>query len=248
MNKTPQEDDWLARMRRADKGKGTVGKAAVCAQGGRSGLDEASTESSASQQSGGGAMSAFLWPALRLLGVLTLMTGVVYPLMVTLAARAVFPAQAGGSLLRHNGVVVGSALLAQSFTNPACFWPRPSAAELDTVPSGASNKGPTSEELRSTVMQRATRFRNAHGLGPGAWIPSEMVFASGSGLDPHISPRNAEIQTARVAKACALSEAKVRDLVQQNTGAAALGLLGEPVVNVLTLNLALKRLESAQER
>lgn len=191
-------------------------------------------------------MNTVLMPALRLLGVLTLMTGVAYPLIVTLAARAVFPGQSEGSLVRRSGAVVGSALLAQSFTNDACFWPRPSAADYRTVPSGASNQGPTAGDLRTVVMQRASEFRKAHGLGPQTRVPPEMVFASGSGLDPHISPEAARLQIERVARARHLSPRQTQRLaawVERCVERPQLGFLGEPRVNILLLNLGLGTLE-----
>lgn len=191
-------------------------------------------------------MRVLLWPALRLLGVLTLMTGVVYPLIVTLTARAVFPDQAGGSILTRNGTVVGSVLLAQSFTNTAWFWPRPSGADFATVPSGASNKGPTAEELKAAVGQRAAAFRAAHGLGPEARVPSEMLFASGSGLDPHMSPEAARLQIERVAEARHLTgqqKERLAGLVERLVEGPQLGFLGEPRMNILLLNLALEKLE-----
>ena len=188
--------------------------------------------------------STFL-PALRLLLFLTLLTGVAYPLAVTGIARLAFRQAAGGSLVEFDGRVVGSELLAQSFTNLTMFWPRPSGGDFATVPSGASNKGPTSADLRKAVEERAVRLRQAHGLAPDAPVPAELLLASGSGLDPHISPAAARFQIERVAKARGLDaerRQRLAKLVEQVVEPPQLGFLGEPRVSVLKLNLALKEL------
>jgi potassium-transporting ATPase KdpC subunit len=184
--------------------------------------------------------------SLRLFAVLTLLTGVLYPLLITLAATFVFPRQAHGSLIAVNGKTVGSDLLAQNFTNAAYFWPRPSAADYATAPSGASNKGPTATDLKSHVTARATAFRKANGLQPDAPVPSDMLFASGSGLDPHISPDAARLQIKRVAQVRKLSPEQTQrlaTLVEHSIESPQLGFLGEPRVNVLELNLALDSLQ-----
>lgn len=184
--------------------------------------------------------------ALRMLLGLTLLTGILYPLIITFAARAVFPRQATGSLITRSGKLVGSALLAQKSTNDAYFWPRPSAANYATVPSGASNKGPTSADLKTSVTDRTIAFRTAHDLAADETVPSDMLFASGSGLDPHVSPEAARLQIERVANARGFtSEQKQRlaALVEQSIEPPQLGFLGKPRVNILLLNLALDKLK-----
>jgi K+-transporting ATPase ATPase C chain len=184
--------------------------------------------------------------SLRMLAVLTVLTGVIYPLLVMLAANGLFSRQANGSLITVNGKVVGSKLLAQRFADPVYFWPRPSAGDngtnYATVPSSASNKGPTAADLKSNVTVRATAFRAAHGLPPDAAVPADMLFASGSGLDPHISPAAARLQIDRVAGARKFSDVDKQRLtafVEQSIERPQLGFLGEPRVNVFTLNVAL---------
>jgi K+-transporting ATPase ATPase C chain len=158
-------------------------------------------------------------------------------------AKIIFPFQTYGSLLvDKSGAVRGSALLAQNFTGAGFFHPRPSAAGsngYDPTSSGGSNLGPTSSNLVGTITQRISDYRTQNGLATNAPVPADAVTASGSGLDPHISVANAALQISRVAKARGLSEERVRKLVQQNTHGPDLGFLGEPSVNVLTLNLAL---------
>lgn len=184
-----------------------------------------------------------LRPALVMLALLTLLTGVVYPLVVTGIAQLIFPVQANGSLLGDPDQPTGSALLGQANDDSRYFWPRPSATGYTTLPSGASNLAPTSATLAEQAMQRANDFRAAHGLPTGVKVPVEMRFASGSGLDPHISPDAARMQAGRVADARGLNEAQVLDLVDAHVEGPQLGILGEPRVNVLLLNLALDRLQ-----
>ena len=165
-----------------------------------------------------------------------------YPLVVYGVAQVFFHDQANGSLIvDKNGTVHGSKLLGQQFTGDKYFQSRPSAAGngYDATSSGGSNLGPTSTNLATTVAQRITDYRTGNGLATNAPVPADAVNASGSGLDPHISLRNAEIQAPRVAKARNLSVEKVLDLVRANTDPASLGFFGEPGVNVLELNLAL---------
>ena len=169
--------------------------------------------------------------AVRVLLVLTLITGAAYPALMTLVGGALFPAQAGGSLLSRNGSTVGSALVAQQFTVPEYFHPRPSAGEYATVPSGASNQSPAAKVLREAVAER----RAALDAGSGR----EMLFASGSGLDPDISPQSALAQIPRVMKARGLDSATLEALVKASTQPRDLGFLGQERVNVLRLNLAL---------
>lgn len=182
-----------------------------------------------------------LRPALMLLVVMTVLTGFVYPLAVTGVAQLVFPWQSAGSLIERDGRVVGSALIAQNFTSPGYFHPRPSAAGAegyDAASSGASNLGPTSKQLADVVAARvaALRAENPDAQGP---IPADLVTASGGGLDPHVSPAAAAYQVPRVAKARGLSEDAVRDLVAAHTEGRQWGVFGEARVNVLALNMAL---------
>jgi len=195
-------------------------------------------------------MKSVLRPLLVLFAVLTVLTGVVYPLVVTLAAQALFPAQANGSLETVNGVVVGSSLIGQSNNDPRYFWSRPSAVNtmLGSSPeslgsSGGSNQGATSAILAQAVEERAVAFRVAHNLPADAVVPQDMLFASASGLDPHISPESARLQIERVAEARGLTADQVTALVEQFTEGPQLGLLGQPRVNVLLLNLALDKLQ-----
>jgi K+-transporting ATPase ATPase C chain len=166
-----------------------------------------------------------------------------YPLIVYGAARVLFPYQANGSLLvDKSGAVRGSALLAQNFTGAQYFHPRPSAAGangFDATSSSGSNLGPTSTNLFAAVAQRISDYRSENNLATNAPVPADAVTASGSGLDPHISVANAELQIPRVAKARGISEDSVRALVKQNTSDRDLGVFGEPRVNVMTLNFAL---------
>jgi K+-transporting ATPase ATPase C chain len=165
-----------------------------------------------------------------------------YPLVVFGISQALFRDKANGSLIvDQDGTVRGSKLLAQGFTADKYFHPRPSAAGngYDAASSGGSNLGPTSQKLSDAIKDRVAAYRKENGLSETEPVPADAVTASGSGLDPQISLRNAELQTPRVAKARGLSEEKVRELVQQNTNRRDLGVLGEPGANVLELNLAL---------
>jgi K+-transporting ATPase ATPase C chain len=189
-----------------------------------------------------------LWQSVVILVLLTAITGVLYPLAVTGIAHLAFPRQAGGSLIVKDGKPVGSELIGQQFTDPKYFWPRPSATSVtgnsavalpyNAENSGGSNLGPLNPALADNVRKQATTLRSAdptHRPAP----PVDLVTASGSGLDPDITPAGAEYQVARVAKARHLDEAAVRALVAQHTRGRQLGILGEPRVNVLELNLAL---------
>jgi K+-transporting ATPase ATPase C chain len=165
-----------------------------------------------------------------------------YPLVVFGISQALFHDKANGSLIPgKDGTVRGSKLLGQEFTGGKYFHPRPSAAGngYDAANSSGSNLGPTSQKLNDLIKDRVDAYRQGNGLNADESVPADAVTASGSGLDPHISLRNAELQTPRVAKARAVSEEKLRELIKQNTDARDLGLLGDPGVNVLTLNCAL---------
>lgn len=189
-------------------------------------------------------MKTILRPALVLFAVLTLVTGVAYPLVVTGVAQTLFPAQASGSLILRDGKPVGSALIGQNFTGPGYFWGRPSATSpmpYNAAASGGSNQGPLNPALVDAVKSRIDALRAAD-PGNTAPLPVDLVTASASGLDPHISPAAANYQVARVAQARGLSVEKVHHLVDQQTETPLLGLLGERRVNVLQLNLALEAL------
>jgi K+-transporting ATPase ATPase C chain len=177
--------------------------------------------------------------------VLALVCCGLYPLVVYGIAQVAFPYRANGSLIvGKDGTVRGSELLGQNFTEAKYFHPRPSAAGngYDAANSSGSNLGPTSQKLNDALKDRIAAYRPENGLKETDTIPADAVTASGSGLDPHISLRSAELQTQRVAKARKLGADKVRELIKQNTDAADLGILGEPGVNVMKLNLALDNL------
>jgi K+-transporting ATPase ATPase C chain len=180
-------------------------------------------------------------PAFRTTLVLTVLTGLIYPGVVTALCQLVFPDKANGSLVKVNGQVVGSSLIGQNFTKPEYFHPRPSAAGTDgydATASTGSNYGPTNQKLIDRVTASVEKFRkeNPDHAGP---LPADLVTASGSGLDPHISPASAEVQAARIAQARGISLQQVRQLIEESTEGRTLGVLGEPRVNVLLLNLAL---------
>ncbi len=186
-------------------------------------------------------MLAHVRAAIVSLALFTLVTGVVYPVLVTVVAQLVFPHQANGSLIVKDGKAVGSALVGQPFDDPKYFWSRPSATSpfgYNAGSSAGSNLSPTNADLIKTVQCRVDALRAAD-PGNTAPVPVDLVTASGSGLDPHISPAAALYQVERVAKARKMRPADVRTLVERHTEGRQLGVLGEPRVNVLALNLAL---------
>jgi len=180
------------------------------------------------------------WPAVRMTLVLTILTGMLYPALVTGIAQAIFHKQANGSLIEMNGKVIGSELIGQKFSKPKYFQGRPSAAGdgYDAANSGATNFGPTNQKLADRIKADVEKFRkeNPEFSGP---IPADLLTSSASGLDPDLSPASAAAQISRVAKARGIAPAHIRELVERNTEARQLGFLGEPRVNVLKLNLAL---------
>jgi len=185
-----------------------------------------------------------LLPALRITLVLTVLTGLLYPGVVTGLCQLLFPQQANGSLITQNGRVIGSSLIGQNFARPEYFQPRPSAAGsdgYDPTASSGSNYGPTSQKLTDRVKASVEKFRkeNPDYSGP---LPADLVTASGSGLDPDLSPASAEVQAPRIAKARGVPVDQVQQLISRFTEDRDLGFLGEPRVNVLRLNLALDQL------
>jgi potassium-transporting ATPase KdpC subunit len=179
-----------------------------------------------------------LKPALLMTLMLCVLTGVIYPGLVTGLARVLFPRQADGSLVTVHGRVVGSALIGQAFTRPEYFHPRPSAAGYDPLASGGTNKGPTDAKLADTLIAQAIDSAIANNGAKKGEIPSDMVTASASGLDPHISPANAFLQVARVARARHADPAAVHTLLDRHVEGRQFGFFGESRVNVLLLNLA----------
>jgi K+-transporting ATPase ATPase C chain len=189
-------------------------------------------------------VNSIVRPSIVLFIALTLVTGVAYPLVVTGIAKAAFPSQAGGSLIEKDGKAVGSALIGQSFSDPKNFWGRPSATSPmadNAANSSGSNQGPLNPALLDAVKARVAALKAADPANTQP-IPVDLVTASASGVDPHISVAAAEYQAARVALARHLQVAQVQDMVQRNTEPQRFGFLGEPRVNVLKLNLALASL------
>ncbi len=186
-------------------------------------------------------MLTLLRPAAVVFALLTLLTGVAYPLLVTGAAQLVFPEQANGSLLRRDGEIVGSALIGQHFDDPGYLWGRPSATgafAYDASASTGTNQGPLSPALHEAVASRVASLRAASPTSTDP-VPIDLVTASGSGLDPHVSPAAAYSQVARVARARGVEDARVQAIVDAHVEGPTLDLLGAPRVNVLLVNLAL---------
>jgi len=180
--------------------------------------------------------------AIRMLMIMTVVLGVIYPLGMTAFAQMIFPAQANGSLIYKEGNLVGAKLIGQNFTDERYFHGRPSAAGddgYDAASSAGSNLGPTSKKLLSGIDERAKVLRQDNDLAEDAIVPSDLVTASGSGLDPHITVAAAQIQLQRVAKARKLSEEQILAIIEKNTENPQIGFLGEKRVNVVGLNLAL---------
>ena len=177
--------------------------------------------------------------------VMTILTGIIYPLLMTGLAQVIFPAKANGSLIMKDGKVMGSALIGQKFDSTIYFWSRPSAIDYNPIPSGASNFGPTSKALLKQVTDRRVLFASKNSITDTLSIPKEMIFASGSGLDPHISKKAALWQVDRISKARNFSADKKQKLlncIKGLTEAPQLSFLGEERINVLMLNLELDKL------
>lgn len=180
--------------------------------------------------------------AIRMIVVLALLTGVLYPAFMLAVGKALFPEQAAGSLLSRNGKIVGSALVAQKFTAPTYFWPRPSAGDYATAPSAASNQSPASKSLLAAVAERRAALAEQGAEDSGR----EMLFASGSGLDPEISPQSAIAQIPRIMQARGIDRETLEGLVKKFTRPRTFGFLGQERTNVLLLNLALDDLTRKQ--
>jgi K+-transporting ATPase ATPase C chain len=176
-------------------------------------------------------------PAIRMLILMTVLTGIVYPLLVTFVGQVLFEKQANGSMALRGDVTVGSWLVAQNFEDPKYFWPRPSSANFNPLPSSGSNQGQISASLKMAVDERKARLKAAHPeMGEP---PQDLLFASGSGLDPEISPEAARYQLSRVSTARGMNKAQIKKLIEQLTKGRQFGFFGEPRVNVLALNVAL---------
>jgi K+-transporting ATPase ATPase C chain len=183
--------------------------------------------------------------AVLLLCALTILTGMLYPAAITAIAAICFPAKSHGSLAYDSEKVIGSRLIGQEFTDSANFWPRPSATNYTALPSGGSNLNPLSVSLRASVDARRTAFQSANGLRPGHTVPNDILFASGSGLDPDISPEAARLQIGRIARKRNLTgteQNELSGLVERSIIPEQLGFLGSARINVLQLNRDLDRL------
>jgi K+-transporting ATPase ATPase C chain len=180
--------------------------------------------------------------ALKFLLIMTLLTGIIYPVFLTGIAQVAFPAKANGSFFIKDGKIIGSSLIGQKFDSSAYFWSRPSAVDYNPIPSGASNLGPTSTKLVSLVNQRRRTFSTGNNIQDTTSIPGEMLFASGSGLDPHTSPEAVLLQVKRIVRVRHFNssqEQRLKDLISQNTERRQYGLLGEDRINIFLLNIGL---------
>jgi K+-transporting ATPase ATPase C chain len=180
--------------------------------------------------------------ALKLILVMTVLTGLIYPVFMTGVAQLAFPVKANGSLVKKGGKIIGSKLIGQKFDSSIYFWSRPSAIDYNPIPSGASNFGPTNDKLKKQVAERRKLFAASNSIADTSAIPKEMLFASASGLDPHISPEAALLQLRRVVMARNLNDTqkqKVQQLIKSKTEEPQYFLFGEPRINVFRLNLAL---------
>ncbi len=180
--------------------------------------------------------------SLKLLLVMTVLTGIIYPLFMTGVAQVVFPYKANGSLITKDGKITGSELIGQKFDSSIYFWSRPSAIDYNPIPSGASNLGPTSDKLKNQVAERRRLFALNNSITDSSAIPEEMIFASASGLDPHISPEAALLQVERIVKARHLDNSQKQKLLQHikdMTESPQFSILGEARINVVLLNIEL---------
>jgi len=184
--------------------------------------------------------------ALKFLFVLTILTGIIYPVVMTGIAQVTYPSKSNGSLISKDGKIIGSELIGQKFDSTIYFWSRPSAIGYNPIPSGASNYGPTSDTLRKLVTARRAMFAAANSVTDGTIVPKEMVFASGSGLDPHISPEAALMQVGRISVARHFDNTqkeKLLEKIKDLTENPQFLCLGEPRINVLMLNLELDKIQ-----
>lgn len=180
----------------------------------------------------------YIIPAIRFKLFMLVLLGLIYPFAMTGVTQIIFPQQASGDFITRGGQVIGSLKIAQNFEKPEYFWPRPSAIGYNPLPSGGSNLGNASADLKKAVDDRRAKLKSAHPDQPGE-PPQDLLFASASGLDPHISPEAAAYQVRRVAQARNMNALQVINLIEQATTQRQLGIFGEPTVNVLELNLAL---------
>lgn len=187
-------------------------------------------------------MKKYLMPALRLFLCLAALTGLIYPLAITGLVKLTFPRRTSGSIIYKDGIAVGSSLIAQKFEKEGYFWPRPSANDYKGTASGGSNLGPTSAALKDLIQKRKQALLKASGLPEDAGIPAELLCASGSGLDPHISPNAALFQVERIAKARNVSIDMLQQLIKKYTEKPSMDFIGAYRVNVLKLNIALDQL------
>ncbi|MDD2714946.1 MAG: potassium-transporting ATPase subunit KdpC [Candidatus Wallbacteria bacterium] len=184
-----------------------------------------------------------IWTSVIIYSMLTVLTGFCYPLFVTLVSQSFFPSQAEGSLIIRNGAVVGSTLIGQKFAGQNYFWPRPSTTDYNTMPSSGSNLPIAGQALSDQMTLNSGKFSAANSLPASETVPTEMLFSSGSGLDPHISVRSAILQAGRVAAARCFDKSRLDrlfGLIRETAEERTLDILGEPRINVLKLNLALE--------
>lgn len=187
----------------------------------------------------------YVMPAIRLKLFMTLLLGLIYPFTMTGISQLIFPRQASGDFLSRGGQIVGSRLIAQKFEKPEYFWSRPSGVDYNPLPSGGSNLGQASADLKKAVGERKAKLKASHPDQTGE-PPQDLLFASASGLDPHISPEAAQYQLRRVAKARSITTEQVQKLVEQANEGRQIGFLGEPTVNVLVLNMALDKFQGIE--
>ncbi|MEW5797829.1 MAG: potassium-transporting ATPase subunit KdpC [Bacteroidota bacterium] len=184
-------------------------------------------------------MKSYILPAVRVLFVFTLLTGIIYPVTMTLLSLVIFPHQANGSMIENDGKIIGSELIGQSFESEKYFHSRPSAIHYNPIPSGGTNWGPTDKRMADSVKARRERYIERNNLPAGTKVPNEILFASSSGVDPHIPPEAALMQVHRISRARGLDTGSIKILVERFIEPEQFGLFGDPRVNVVILNLAL---------